>query len=268
MNNHPIGRRAMLRGMLGGAAVTIGLPALEIFLNEHGTAYADCTSFPKRFGVFYWGNGNIPDSWNPTRTGAGYDLPEMLAQLASGGMATVYFGRALAVAGFQRLVAIKYLHPHLLKDAQFVQMFLDEARLAARVFDQAREGIFVTDEHEQIVRVNRAMTALTGDAEYLEQMRKQGGIVAASSPEYLASFIVEERKTLTPIIKSIGLKLEYDQGQQVVPYLIAGTGVMYTGLGGYDLSGPFEFASFGGGGTPSLRGVLRDVAKAVRSGSD
>ena len=28
----------------------------------------------------------------------------------------------------------------------------------------------------------------------------------------------------------------------------AGTGVMYTGLGGYELSGPFEFASFGGAG--------------------
>ena len=34
-------------------------------------------------------------------------------------------------------------------------------------------------------------------------------------------------------ITPIGLKLEYDAGQQVVPYLIAGTGVMYTGLGGY-----------------------------------
>mgnify|MGYP003345497145 CR=1 FL=1 len=55
---------------------------------------------------------------------------EIKSELGRGGMATVYFGRALAVAGFQRLVAIKSLHPHLLKDAQFVQMFLDEGRLA------------------------------------------------------------------------------------------------------------------------------------------
>lgn len=46
----------------------------------------------------------------------------------------------------------------------------------------------------------------------------------------------------------LGLKLEYDQGQQVVPFGIAGTGPMYTGLQGANLSGPFEFASFGGGG--------------------
>ncbi|MBI5514529.1 MAG: protein kinase [Deltaproteobacteria bacterium] len=58
---------------------------------------------------------------------------EVISELGTGGMATVYFGRALAAAGFQRLVAIKLLHPHLLKDPQFVRMFLDEGRLAARV---------------------------------------------------------------------------------------------------------------------------------------
>jgi serine/threonine-protein kinase len=58
---------------------------------------------------------------------------EMLAQLASGGMATVYVARAQGVAGFERLVAIKVLHPHLAHDDEFISMFLDEARLAARI---------------------------------------------------------------------------------------------------------------------------------------
>jgi hypothetical protein len=49
-------------------------------------------------------------------------------------------------------------------------------------------------------------------------------------------------------ITPIGLKLEYDAGQQIVPFVIAGTGVMYTGLQGLQLGGPFEFASFGGAG--------------------
>jgi serine/threonine-protein kinase len=48
-------------------------------------------------------------------------------------MATVYEGRALSVGGFTRRVAIKYLHPHLLRDEQFVQMFLDEGKLAAQI---------------------------------------------------------------------------------------------------------------------------------------
>src|SRR5262245_60590891 len=48
-------------------------------------------------------------------------------------MATVHFGRLLGPAGFSRVVAIKRLHPQYAKDPEFVAMFLDEARLAARV---------------------------------------------------------------------------------------------------------------------------------------
>lgn len=58
---------------------------------------------------------------------------EVLAQLAAGGMATVYVARAQGVAGFERLVAVKVLHPHLAHDDEFISMFLDEARLAARI---------------------------------------------------------------------------------------------------------------------------------------
>lgn len=54
-------------------------------------------------------------------------------KLASGSMATVHFGRLLGPAGFSRTVAIKRLHPHFAKDPEFVAMFLDEARLAARI---------------------------------------------------------------------------------------------------------------------------------------
>jgi len=48
-------------------------------------------------------------------------------------MATVHFGRLLGVVGFAKTVAIKRLHPHLARDPEFVSMFLDEARLAARI---------------------------------------------------------------------------------------------------------------------------------------
>ncbi|HMI91156.1 MAG TPA: serine/threonine-protein kinase, partial [Polyangiales bacterium] len=53
--------------------------------------------------------------------------------LASGGMAAVYVARALGVAGFERLFAVKVLHPHLAHEQEFITMFLDEARLAARI---------------------------------------------------------------------------------------------------------------------------------------
>ena len=61
------------------------------------------------------------------------DRYELIAELASGGMATVYLARITGVAGFQRLVAVKRLHPHLAREPEFIEMFLDEARLAARI---------------------------------------------------------------------------------------------------------------------------------------
>src|SRR3954453_13847544 len=54
-------------------------------------------------------------------------------EIAAGGMATVHFGRLLGPVGFSRTVAIKRLHPQFAKDPDFVAMFLDEARLAARI---------------------------------------------------------------------------------------------------------------------------------------
>ena len=57
----------------------------------------------------------------------------LYGQIASGGMATVHYGRLLGVVGFSRTVAIKRLHPQFATDPEFVSMFLDEARLAARI---------------------------------------------------------------------------------------------------------------------------------------
>jgi eukaryotic-like serine/threonine-protein kinase len=54
-------------------------------------------------------------------------------EIASGGMATVHIGRLLGPVGFSRTVAIKKLHPQYAKEPQFVSMFMDEARLAARI---------------------------------------------------------------------------------------------------------------------------------------
>jgi serine/threonine-protein kinase len=58
---------------------------------------------------------------------------EVLGLLGSGGMANVWLGRLRTGQSFERLVAIKVLHPHLAEDEVFAQMFEDEARVAARL---------------------------------------------------------------------------------------------------------------------------------------
>jgi serine/threonine protein kinase len=58
---------------------------------------------------------------------------ELIGEIATGGMASVHLARLAGVGGFQRFVAIKQLHPHLANEEEFIEMFLDEARLAAGI---------------------------------------------------------------------------------------------------------------------------------------
>jgi eukaryotic-like serine/threonine-protein kinase len=57
----------------------------------------------------------------------------VIKRLEAGGMAEVYLGEATGVEGFKKRVAIKRVLPHLAQNENFIRMFLDEARLSARL---------------------------------------------------------------------------------------------------------------------------------------
>ena len=57
----------------------------------------------------------------------------IVGKLAQGGMAEVYLARQVGPAGYQKLVVIKRVRPHLANDSDFVGMFVNEARLAAMI---------------------------------------------------------------------------------------------------------------------------------------
>ena len=57
----------------------------------------------------------------------------LVAKLATGGMAEIFLARLVGAAGFEKLVCIKRILPHLAKDQVLVQMFLAEARIAAQI---------------------------------------------------------------------------------------------------------------------------------------
>jgi hypothetical protein len=78
-----IARREVLRGLAYGGAVCVGLPILESMLDSHGRALADGTPLPKRFGVFFWGNGVRLAHFTPSTTGAGFQLTESLQPFAN-----------------------------------------------------------------------------------------------------------------------------------------------------------------------------------------
>ena len=57
----------------------------------------------------------------------------VFANIGRGGMADVLLGVAPGTKGFNKLLVVKRLRPSLADDPSMVSMFLDEARLAARL---------------------------------------------------------------------------------------------------------------------------------------
>jgi serine/threonine-protein kinase len=114
------------------------------------------------------------------------DRFELVAELAAGGMATVYLGRISGAGGFQRFVGIKRLHPHLAREAEFVQMFLDEARLAARIHHPNVVPILEIGTSEQGYYI--VMEYVEGDT--LAQLITRSAQVGRHVPVYAASRIL------------------------------------------------------------------------------
>ncbi len=75
-------------------------------------------------------------SENTRATGDATVQYELLGRLGRGGMATVHLAKRSLANGVERLFAIKRLHSHLAEDDEYVQMFLDEARLASQLNDR------------------------------------------------------------------------------------------------------------------------------------
>ncbi len=91
-------RRSLLRGVMGGGAVYMGLPILDAFLDINGKAFADGAKLPVRFGTYFWGLG-LTDTpaggtrWVPKKTGLGYDIaPELEAFAALKDKVSVFSG--------------------------------------------------------------------------------------------------------------------------------------------------------------------------------
>jgi len=63
-------RRSALRGVLGAATVSVGIPLLDCFLDTNGVALADTGApIPTRFATWFWGCGLNPGRWEPKSTG-------------------------------------------------------------------------------------------------------------------------------------------------------------------------------------------------------
>lgn len=93
-------RRKVLRGIMHGSAVTVGLPLLDIFLDVNGTAMASGAPMPTRYGTWFWGCGVNAKRWFPAQLGVDYEITDELTPLAAyRNKLTVFSGLNCELAG-------------------------------------------------------------------------------------------------------------------------------------------------------------------------
>jgi eukaryotic-like serine/threonine-protein kinase len=112
-------------------------------------------------------------------TGAGANTLgkyRLIAELGHGGMAEVFLSVVRGPAGFNKLVVIKQIRPQLAEDPEFLGMFLDEARLAARL---SHPNVVQTNEvGQEGERYFIAMEYLEGQPlnRVIHRLQKSGGL--------------------------------------------------------------------------------------------
>jgi serine/threonine protein kinase len=72
----------------------------------------------------------------------------LLDRIAVGGMAEVFAAKTFGVEGFERVIAIKRILPTMVEDDEFIAMFIDEARIAARLSHATIAQIYELGRHE------------------------------------------------------------------------------------------------------------------------
>lgn len=78
----------------------------------------------------------------------------LLVEIASGGMGRVFLGRASGDAGFDRLVAVKRIHPHLAREPEVYAMVSDEARIGSLVRHPNVVGVIdVVDHGDEVLLI-------------------------------------------------------------------------------------------------------------------
>ncbi|HVH41599.1 MAG TPA: serine/threonine-protein kinase, partial [Labilithrix sp.] len=114
-------------------------------------------------------------------------------EIGIGGMASVHLARMDGPGGFQKWVAIKKIHSHLVEDESFVQMVLDEARVAARITHPNVATDFDLGKHDVTYWI--AMEYLHGEP-LREVMRRTEELGTAMPPEIACRVIADAAEGL------------------------------------------------------------------------
>ena len=103
----------------------------------------------------------------------------LLEKLESGGMAEVFLGEATSVQGFKKRVAIKRVLPHLASHTNFIGMFLDEARLGARLTHANIVSVFDIGKSDNSFFIVMEFVDGTNLKKIMETLRVKGAALPA-----------------------------------------------------------------------------------------
>jgi serine/threonine protein kinase len=112
----------------------------------------------------------------------------LVHQIAVGGMAEIHLAKTKGIAGFEKFVALKMIHPNFSQDQQFIEMLIDEAKLTvqlqhvniAQTFDLGRvdDTYYITMEYV--------------DGADLYKLLRKGSEMEIDTPVEVAAFIAKE----------------------------------------------------------------------------
>ncbi|MEM9069848.1 MAG: serine/threonine-protein kinase [Myxococcota bacterium] len=135
---------------------------------------------------------------------------EILAEIQSGGMATLYLAQRSGPAGFKKQVAVKVLKQHLANNQKFIEMFIDEARIAARIahpnvvrieeLGHTEEQYFLVMEYIHGAALSEVMTSLARMERRLTPPMAVAMAMAAASGLHAAHELRDDAGQLLDVI--------------------------------------------------------------------
>ncbi|MFN7130985.1 MAG: protein kinase domain-containing protein, partial [Myxococcales bacterium] len=159
----------------------------------------------------------------------------LVKKLATGGMAEVYLAHQKGLQGFEKHIVIKKILPHLADDDEFVSMFLNEARIAARfshpnivqIYDLGREAesYYIAMEYIHGEDLGRVMKQAWSLQKWIPQPVVLRVIAAACEGLYYAHTKADEHgrplKVVHRDISPQNIIVTFDGGSKLVDFGIA-----------------------------------------------
>lgn len=182
---------------------------------------------------------------------------EVVGELAVGGMATILLGRLVGPRGFERPVVIKRILPHLARVTEFVDMFVDEARIVAgirhpnvvQVQELGREGdeLFLVMEYLEGESVGGLLRRVVSRGERIDYALAMHIVAEASAGLHAAHDLTDEagkpRGLVHRDVSPQNVMVTYAGEVKVLDFGVAKAADRHTKTEAGQLKGKFEYMS-------------------------